>query len=96
MCGHEKTKCASKRLYIGHSSEPERSKSNIDRGVVCEIWGQVLSEICSGNELFTDGPTAQRPNGPTAQRPNGPTAQRRHIIIFSSATLRIEFRLKIF
>ena len=29
-------------------------------------------------------------------RPNGPTAQRRHIIIFSSATLRIEFRLKIF
>ena len=24
------------------------------------------------------------------------TAQRRHIIIFSSATLRIEFRLKIF
>ena len=26
-------------------------------------------------------------------RPNGPTAQRRHIIIFSSATLRIEFRL---
>ena len=31
-----------------------------------------------------------RPNG------HGPTAQRRHIIIFSSATLRIEFRLKIF
>ena len=29
-------------------------------------------------------------------QPNVPTAQRRHIIIFSSATLRIEFRLKIF
>ena len=29
-------------------------------------------------------------------RPNGPTAQRRNIIIFSSATLRIEFRIKIF
>ena len=29
-------------------------------------------------------------------RPNGPTAQRRNIIIFSSATLRIEFRLKIY
>ena len=29
-------------------------------------------------------------------RPNGPTAQRRNIIIFSSATLRIELRLKIF
>ena len=42
--------------------------------------GLVLSEICSGNELFT----------------NGPAAQRRNIIIFSSATLRIEFRLKIF
>ena len=29
-------------------------------------------------------------------RPNGPTAQRRNIIIFSSATLRIQFRLQIF
>ena len=29
-------------------------------------------------------------------RPNGPTAQRCNINIFSSATLRIEFRLKIF
>ena len=29
-------------------------------------------------------------------RPNDPTAQRRNIIIFSSATLHIEFRLKIF
>ena len=29
-------------------------------------------------------------------RPNGPMAQRRNIIIFSFATLRIEFRLKIF
>ena len=79
---------AHQNVLIGHSSEPQVGQSSNTPKGTTRPPRSVVCKICRQSDKYFQRYAPETNCSRTAQRLN--------IIIFSSATLRIEFRLKIF